>query len=96
MQELVGFETRVQAFESGDADAFHALLTEGTELLGGRRYELCEHFDVTTATVDRWLEGRSTPHPAFRGLVLEHLAERAMEDAEVEGAQVQQRAVADA
>src|SRR3954453_2678562 len=75
-QQLAAYEHQLEEFRPDDREAFMRLVREGMDLLDLRAIDLCEQFDVSRPSVQRWREGRSAPHPAVRQRVVNHLAER--------------------
>lgn len=64
----------VESFDPNDAQAFHDILVRMLGDLEMPAIDLCEEFDVSLATVGRWIDGRSAPAPELRLAVIERLA----------------------
>jgi hypothetical protein len=56
-----------------DPAAFARFLDESLTRLRLSDSDFCEDFDISVDTVERWRSGRTTPHPAYRRLVVDHL-----------------------
>jgi hypothetical protein len=72
--QLSTFQQHFAAFRPDDPGDFRSLLVEGMTVLDVSPTELCEEFDVSLPGLNEWLTGRSTPHPAVRRIVANHLA----------------------
>ena len=76
---LRNFEAALQAADPQDAILFQSLLVEGTELLSLQLRTVAEQFGVSPASVTRWRQGKSAPHPALRPVIYKWLQRRASE-----------------
>jgi hypothetical protein len=64
----------VASFDPNDATSFQEILVRMLSDLNMPAIDLCEEFDVSLATVGRWIDGRSAPAPELRSAVLERIA----------------------
>jgi hypothetical protein len=63
----------IAELDPSDADGFHDLLVRMLGDLEMPAIDMCEEFDVSLATVSRWIDGQAAPAPQLRRLILMRL-----------------------
>lgn len=63
----------LRSFDFANDDQFRDALLESMEVLRLDEQALASEFRVSRTTVNRWVNGNSTPHPAMRRLLVDAL-----------------------
>jgi len=70
IDELREFEKRARMLDTNDEPAFRAFLGDARVILEKSEGDIADFLTVSRPTLNRWINGRSTPHPLMRPVVV--------------------------
>lgn len=69
--------TMCDMWKRDDMEGFQMILATALAVFGSR--ELVGHFGIARATIFRWADGASCPHPRVQKVIVKHLRQLALQ-----------------
>ena len=73
VEELREFEQRARMLDTNDEMAFRAFLGGARVILEKSEADIADFLTISRPTFNRWINGRSTPHPLMRPAVVSRI-----------------------